>query len=791
MKLVMPILDTKLLRDLWRIRGQGAAICLVIACACATMVVMLGTAASLTVTRDTYYERYRFADIFANATRAPLGLVERVAAIPAVKSVEPRIVASVLLDLPELAEPARARLLSLPENGRPALNDLVLRRGRLPDPDRPDEVVVNESFAEAHAMQPGASLAANIEGRRRLLSVVGIALSPEFVYTIGPGDLVPDERRFAILWMGRRAMEAAFDLDGAFNDIVLSLYPGTSQQGVIDAVDVLLRPYGGLGAFGRDDQISHAFLKGELDQLGTMATIIPPIFLAVAAFLLNVVMARIIATERAEIGLMKAFGYSNAAVAAHYLKLAVAICSVGVLAGWASGIWLGRGMTDLYAQTYKFPFLFFRFEAWVFLASGGVCIGAGALGTLSTIRKAVGLTPAEAMRPPKPTGYRAGIIESVGLQRLVSQPFRMVLRHLLRWPLRTGLTVLGISASCGLLVMSLYFLDAIDEMTDSFFFRNQRFSTALNFTEIQNRDILHDLAALPGVMRVEPVRFSPVRLINGPLSERTAITGLSADAVLSQLVNADGHSVEIAPGGLTLSDYLGKELNVSAGDSLQVEALDGRRRSGEIRVSRVVTENIGASVYMEIAALNRFMGEGQVATGVRMIVDSAAEPSLFAAFKKMPVVQSVASQRAAYARFKELLDQIIGFMIMVYVIFGSLIAVGVAYNSARISLAERSRELASLRVLGFTQTEVATVLLGELALVTMLALPIGCLMGYGLAVMLIGSFQSELYRIPLVIEPSTYGWAMVIVLASACVTGLLVARRLSRLDLVAVMKVQE
>ena len=784
-------LDAKLLRDLWRLKGQGAAICLVVACACAIIVVMLGTLTSLTISRDAYYERYRFADVFATATRAPLGLADRIAEIDGVKAMEARIAAFVLLDLPELAEPARARLLSLPEAGRPSLNDIVLRKGRLPDPNRPDEVVVNESFAEAHAMEPGASLAANIEGKRRTLRVVGVALSPEFVYTIGPGDLVPDERRFAIAWMGRRAMEAAFDLDGAFNDLVLSLYPGTSEQSVIERLDVLLRPYGGLGAYGRDDQISHTFLQGELDQLGTMATLLPPIFLAVAAFLLNVVMARVVATERSEIGLMKAFGYSNAGVAAHYLKLAVGICAIGVLLGWGTGIWLGRGMTGLYAQNYKFPFLFFRFEAWVFLVSGGVCIGACALGTLNAIRGAVRLTPAEAMRPPQPTGYHAGFIESLGAQRLMSQPNRMVVRHFFRWPIRSGLTVLGIASSCGLLVMSLFFSDSIDEMTDSFFFKNQRFSTALTFTEIQNREVLHDLASLPGVMRIEPVRFASVRLVNGPLSERTAITGLSADARLSQLIDTQGRPVEIAPGGLTLSDFLAKELGVSAGDWLRVEALEGRRRVEALRVSRVITENIGSAAYMDIAALNRFMGEGQVASAVRMVTDAHAEEALFAEFKTMPIVQGVASQRAAYTRFVELLDQIMGVTITVYVTFGSLIAVGIAYNSARISLAERSRELASMRVLGFTQTEAATVLLGELALVTVLALPIGCLMGYGLAALLVGAFESELYRIPLIIEPSTYGWAMVIVLASACATGLMVARRLSQLDLVAVMKVQE
>ncbi len=336
----VPALDRKLLRDLWRTKGQALAIAIIVACGVGVLVMSLGTLDSLEASRDAYYERNRFPDVFATVKRAPRSLEPRIARIPGVARVETRIVREVTLDIEGMTEPAVGRVVSLPEHGEALLNAVTLLAGRLPARGRDDEVVVNEAFAEANGFALGDRIAALINGVRRDVSIVGVGLSPEFTYVLPPGGLMPDNRRYGVLWMEREALEAAFDLEGAFNEASVSLAHGASSEDVIDALDQLLDRYGGLGAYDREDHQSHAFLDGELEQLRAIGTIIPPVFVFVAAYLLHSVLARLIDVEREQIGVLKAFGYRNAEVSAHYLKLALAIALVGLVLGyalWGSG----------------------------------------------------------------------------------------------------------------------------------------------------------------------------------------------------------------------------------------------------------------------------------------------------------------------------------------------------------------------------------------------------------------------------------------------------------------------
>ncbi|MEQ8965516.1 MAG: ABC transporter permease, partial [Azospirillaceae bacterium] len=387
-------LDRKLLRDLRGMAGQALAVALVVAAGVALYVMSVGTLRSLDETRAAYYERYRFADIFAGATRAPERVHGDIAAIEGVGAVATRVVADAVLRVPGLVEPARARLVSLPETGDARINDIVLRAGRMPRPGHPGEVLAHEAFVEAHGYALGARVEAVIDGRLRDLTIVGVALSPEFVYAIAPGELVPDDRRFGVFWMERPALEAALDMEGAFNDVAIGLLRGADPDPVIDAVDRLLDPYGGPGAVTRRDQPSHRILDSEFEQLANMGRTLPPIFLGVAAFLLHVVVGRTIELDRERIGLLKAFGYSDRAVAGHYLKLVLAITGLGILAGFAAGIQLGRGLTGLYTDFFRFPFLIYRLHADVFAAAGLVAAAAGSLGALSAVRRAAALAPA-------------------------------------------------------------------------------------------------------------------------------------------------------------------------------------------------------------------------------------------------------------------------------------------------------------------------------------------------------------------------------------------------------------
>jgi len=783
-------LDKKLVRDLWGLRGQVMAIAMVIASGVAMLVMSLGALQSLRDTADAYYERNRFADVFAPLKRAPERLTARIAALPGVQAVDTRIARMALLDLPGFEEPVIGQLLSIPEGEQPLLNRLTLVSGRLPQDGSPDEAVVSDAFAEAHDLHPGDSLRALVNAHRREIEIVGVALSPEFVYAIGPGALMPDDERFGVLWMGEEALAAAYDLDGAFNSVTLSLWRGARSEAVIDRLDLLLEPYGGTGAYDRSDQISNWFLMSEIEQLANMATILPAIFLAVAAFLTNMVLNRLIAIERPEIGLLKAFGYSNAAVGWHYTKLVVVIAVIGVGLGAALGWYFGLQVTAMYAELYSFPFFFFRPNPSVYFIAGFVSVGAALLGTVRAVRRAVRLTPAEAMRPPAPPLFRkTGLGTAVTLP--CDQPTRMILRSILRWPGRSLVTTTGIGLGVALLVTAFQWQDAIDRLAEIQFFEGQRQDVTVGLVEAQSSVITAELENLPGVLHAEPVRFVPARLVAGPREQRQAIQGVPAEASLQPVTDPDGRVVRLPPEGLLLSRKLAELLAVDAGDSVQVEVLEGPRPVRRVPVAGVVETYLGTPAWMDLAALNDLMRDRPAASAAHLRVDPALQAALFRELEEVPEVSAVMVRRAAVEEFYATLAETMLMFISFFATFACMLAFGVTYNSTRIALSERARELATLRVLGSSRLEISYILLGEVGLLVFAGLPLGCLLGLGLVSFITGRMETELYRIPMVIESSTFGIAVAIAVVATAGSMLLVRRRLDRLDLIGVLKTRE
>ena len=785
-------LDRKLLRDLWRIKGQVVAIALVIGAGVAMFVMYRSTFDSLGLTQASYYDRYRFGDVFANAKRVPLGVVRRIEEIPGVARVEARVVADVTLDVPGMDEPAMGRLVSIPAEGRPGLNDLFLRRGRWIAPGRPDEVLVSEAFADKNGFGPGDSLTAVLNGTRRQLRIVGIALSPEYVYSIRSGDLMPDPRRFGVLWMEGKALSAVFDLEGSFNDVVLRLVPGASEKEVMVRLDRVLAPYGGLGAVPRSLQTSHWYLQNELDQLMNVGNFLPMIFLAVAAFLLNVVLIRIVSVQREQIAALKALGYSNAALGAHYAKLSLGIALLGAILGTFTGARMGVGVTKLYTELFNFPVLLYELYPLRVAQAAGVALAAATLGALGAVRRVAALPPAEAMRPEAPAAYGVTRLERLGLRKILSPPARMILRNLSRRPLRTAVAVVGIAAGGSLVVVGNSLTGSVRMLLDEQLGVIQRQDATVSFVEPASARALHELERLPGVVHAEPLRTAPVRLTHGHLSRRTAIQGIAAGARLQRVVDVDSLAVvELPAEGLVMSHALAGVLGVREGDLVTVEVLEGSRPVRRLPVVRLVTENMGTSVYMRIDALQHLLRDGRSLSGAALEVEEAEAEALYREIKDVPGVAAVARKAAFIESFEENFEKNLNVLISFALIFSVIITFGVVYNTARISLSERSRELASLRVLGFSRTEISYIFLGELAVVTVAALPFVFLLGYGLAALAFRAFESELYRFPLVVSRQSFAMAGLAVLLSALVSGLAVRRQLDRLDLIAVLKTRE
>lgn len=784
-------LNLKLLRDFWALRGQALAIAMVIAGGVTTWIIGYSTIDSLELTQQSFYREYRFADVFAQVKRAPERLAERIAEIPGVAQVQTRTVGGATLEVPGFGDPVTAQTVSIPDTDQPVLNQLYLREGRLPAPYSPDEVAISEPFAEAHELGPGDRLSAIINGRQRELIVSGIALSPEFVYQIRPGDLFPDYERYAILWMRNEPLAAAWDMEQAFNSVALTLERDASEEAVIERLDRLLELYGGTGAFGRDDQLSHEYLTQELNQLRNMARIVPVIFLGVAAFLLSVVVGRIIDQQRDQIAVLKAFGYSNRQVGWHYVGLVMLIVAVGALLGLGAGAWLGRGMSRIYSDFFRFPYLEYVLAPWVVASATAVAATAALGGTLRSVNRAVRLPPAEAMRPEPPANYRPTIIERLGAQRLFDQPTRMIVRHLERRPFKSLLTVLGIAMAGAILMVGWFQEDAIDYMIDVQFGLAQRQDLTVTFTDPVARRSLFELETLPGVLRAEPFRAVPVRLRAGHRTYRTAIQGYENGGELHRILNAELDPIVLPTEGVLLTDHLGERLGVKPGDRITVEVLEGAQPVRTVPVAGLVNEFIGLAAYMEIDALNRLMDEGHVISGAFLAIDDAQRQAVFDRLERRPRVLGIAQREVAINAFQETMGETILVFAFINVLLAGSIAFGVVYNSARITLSEHARELASLRVLGFTRGEITYILLGELGLVTLAAIPLGFVIGYGFCWLIAENLTSELYRVPLVLEASSYGFSATVVLAAATISGWIMRDRLYRLDLVAVLKTRE
>ncbi len=789
----MRALDRKLLRDLWSMRSQVLAIALVVASGIALLVMALGAFGSLNTTREAYYARYAFADVFAGAKRAPDRIAQRIEGIPGVEKVQTRVVVGVTLDVPGVTEPVNGRLISLPERGRPVLNDVFLRRGRRLDPDRAGEALVSERFAEAHGLGLGDRVAAVINGRRQPLEVVGVALSPEFVYSIGPGEIVPDPAHFGLLWMSRKHLASAFDMEGGFNDVALGL-AGSSpalERAAITELDRILEDYGGRGAIPRSEQPSHWYLENELNQLQSMAFVVPMIFLGVAAFLLNVVLRRTVAVQREQIAALKALGYTNLRLALHYGQWAAAVVLIGAGIGIGVGLLLAGGMLSMYMDYFRFPFLVYEVSLPSILAALAVSFAAAALGAVGAVRSVASLPPAEAMRPAAPVSFRVSVLERLGARRWLSQPARMVLRNLSRRPLRAAMSIVGIAFAGAIMVVGSAMMDSMDELLEVHFNIVQRQDVAVSFFEPVERAALHELAALPGVLQVEPTAVVAARLVNGHLRKQTAIQALAPDARLRRVVDVDYRAIRLDRPGLVLSALLAEELQVEPGDALQVEVLEASRPVREVVVADTVDDLLGVTAYMEQESLQRLLRREDTLNGAMLMIDPRSEKRLFRLLKGMPMVAGVTLRAAALENIQTYMLDNMSMVMGVNLLFAVIIAFGVIYNTARISLSETSRELASLRVIGFTRAEVSSILLGELSVLTLASIPLGLILGYGMIAGAMAAFESELFRLPVVVEASTFLISAATVLGSMALSAWTVRRKLHDLDLVAVLKTRE
>ncbi len=788
----MSALDHKLLRDLWRLRGQVLAIAFVIGSGVATLVMSLSTVEGLQATTDAYYERYRFADVFAHATRVPERQRQRIADIPGVQIVQTSITRYATLDVNGFSEPIIGQITSIPESGQPLLNQLVLRKGRWVSPESDDEIIISEPFAQAHKLDLNDQISILMNGHQRSFYIVGMALSPEFIYSIGPGSLLPDDLRFGVIWMSREVIEAAYDLDESFNTVALKLLYNAPAAPVLQQIDNILEPYGGVSAITRKDQLSNWFVMNEIAQQETMATILPSIFILVSVFLTNMVLSRLIATERTEIGLLKAFGYSSFQIGWHYTKMVLVICLIGFVLGSLLGAFFGHLNMLMYAELYRFPILIYQPGIQSFVISGVISTLAAVAGALGAVYKAVKLPPAQAMTPPSPPVYKHAIKFNTFWGKWLDQPTRIALRQIGRWPVRSFLTSIGIAFSTGLIVMNLQWTDSLSHLSRVYFFEAQRQDIMIGLTEPVEMRAIHEFKQLPGVLDAEPMRFISAEFHFGSVSHRGVINGIESGSRLQPIYDDANHtSVPVPKNGLMMSTRLAQKLKVRVGDLVWVDILEGRRPSVSLPIVGLFETFIGTPVFMELHALNRIIKSSPSFAYVNLIIDDNYQQDIFTTLKNTPQISAVMMRKAALDAFNQTIIEHLYVFIYMFVGLAAVLAFGVTYNSTRIALSERARELATLRVLGFSKGQISYVLLGEVIFLILIGLPMGCGVGWLLVLTMANAFDTEMYRVPLVIETSTYGLSIVLVIISTAVSAMIVRNRVNSLDFIKVLKTRE
>jgi putative ABC transport system permease protein len=789
----MRVLHIKLLRNLGSMKGQITAIVLIIACGVASFVTVVTAYRGLEESRDAYYRRYRMADVFAPLKRAPRSVLHDLEEVAGVRRVEGRIVFEVTIDLPDLVQPASGRIISVPDRRGQIVNDLHLTRGRWFTTDGDREVIVSDRFAELHGLEVGDVLRVVMNDKKEALRIVGRALTPEFVYLIrGGGEFLPDPKHFTILWLSESFAEAAFDFEDACNDVVATLSRNADAAEVIRRFDDRLDRYGGAGAYEREDQLSNRFLSDEIDGLRGSATMVPAIFLGVAAFVLHVLMGRLVRTQRAQIAILRAFGYATRDLVVHFLQVALLVGVLGAVLGIAVGLFFARYVLGVYREFFDLPVLAFGVD--------GVAVGAGllvsivfsALGALGALRAAARLDPAEGLRPASPHVYHRTFLERLGiLWRRLGFATRMILRNISRTKVRATVTISGVALAASILLLSFFGQDAMEVLMDTQFRLVDREDARVTFFEERGREALYEIRRLEGVRRAEAELIVGVRLRNGWRSRRTGITGLDPDHSLVGLLDRDLRPVALPRDGLLLSRKLADLLGLRVGDVVDVEVLYGRKQRFRAPIESVVDEYLGVFAYARLDTLSRWIGEEDVLTGARLIVDPDHAEDLGAALKDQPTVASVSFKSQTVRNFRETIARSQDTSNTVLILFAGIIAFGVLYNAARISLSERERELGSLRVLGFNRREVGAVLAGENLLLAVLALIPGLGLGAFFAWLLTRLYETDLYRFPFVIHADSVLWTILVILFFAALANAAVIRRLNRMDVVEVLKARE
>ncbi len=792
----MSVLDRKLRRELRGHAGMLLAVTSIIAVGVACMVTLGSSYRNLSEAKQLYYAQCQMADFSIELKKAPLSALDEIAAWPEVASIRPRIRQYAAVDLEGVAEPLNGLVLSLPDRKQPVLDDIVLRQGGYFTDRRDNEVIVNEAFARYHRLRPGQWIKLLLNNQQQELFIVGTSISSEFVYLLGSGSITPDPKRFGVFYLKRSFAEEVFDFKGSANQVLgrLSATAGGNPNEVLRRAEERLADYGVFTTTALEDQMSNKFLSQEIKGLKSFAVVTPTMFLAVAALVLNVLLMRLAQQQRMIIGTLKALGYSDRQVFWHYLKLGLAVGMAGGFIGCAWGWWMADGMTNMYHSFFQFPDLKNRFHWDVHLTGIAVSVGCAVLGCIRGSRAVLKLQPAAAMRPNPPRSGKAIILERAGwLWKSLSTGWRMVFRNLFRSRLRTLAGIFGAAMGGSVLVNGFMMEKSIRYFLDFQFQNVLRSDYDLTFKDERERDAVAEVAKLPGVDRAEPLLNVACTFGNGPHRKKGAITGLNSDARLTVPRDRDGNPVRIPAHGLAMTRIMAEQLHSKVGDWVTVEPVKGEKAVRRAPVVEISDSYLGTAVYADIRYLSRLIGEEFAVSGVQVLGDNnpANRKAFFRALKQIPALQSIAGRRDMVRTLDETLVNNQRVIIDVILLFSGIVFFGSILNSSLISLAERQREIATLRVLGYGPWEIGSLLFRESMIATLIGTLVGMPLGYLLTVVTAATYASDMFRLPIITTPEIWLQTLAFAIVFALLSHFAVQYAVHKMDWLDALKAQE
>lgn len=790
------VLLKKLWRDLYARKGSFLSLVMILTIGLGIYVGMGSVWYDLDGARARYYRQQRLADFWIDMKRMPEGQLYRAATVPNVQAVRGRVHVGALLDVDGPDELFSGTVISMPAQRRPVLNDVLLRSGMWFSSPDAEEAILNDSFAEANGIQTGDRIKVLLMDQEHEVLVVGTAMSPEFVYLLPPGGaLAPDPARFGVVYMPERFLQDAADLRGAYNEIIGRVHNDdkTEVDNALALIGDRLDAYGVVNSTPKEHQASYRFLADELRGLRVMAFLVPGLFITVAAMILNVLLSRVIAQQRVIVGTLRALGYTRGQIMTHFVGFGLSVGVLGGLFGLALGQWMQGGMVRLYKQFFALPNLEQHFYPGVNISAWLAVLVFALLGTMLAVRKAARLEPAEAMRPPPPEKGGRMPLEHIGfIWQLLSFRWKMISRAIYRNPLRSTAGILATAISTALICSTIAMQDSIDFMMEFQFREVAHQDVTISFRDPEGFRALREVQDFPGVSSVEPQLGIACDFQHGPHRRRSGITALPQNPRLYTPLDSNKNSIPIPDRGIILSEALAKILHAEVGSVLNVRPLIGERKQVEAPVVAVVPTYMGLDAYAGIDYISGLIGEDLVVNTVQTRFYGGAPRQPFnREVRQLRTVIGTDDRERAFRQLDETFGETNQIMVSITILFAGLIAFGSVFNAALVSLSEREREVGTFRVLGYTPLQITAIFAGETFVLNVIGIGLGMVFGIGLVHLFSLAYSSELFRLPVVLDPSAFLVSGLLMISFTSFSQLIVYRMIRRFPWLTVLKVKE